>query len=405
MSGIDAPTTARPTYLAYVGQRRPVSSPLLLDPVSAELLGELPDRSFVRTLQDLHFDLLAGRTGRIVNGIGALLLLAMCLTGLVIWWPGAANWRRGFTVDFRRSWKRVNWDLHSAVGIWTWRVIAHVGGDRRVLRVSVAFRAAVNAVSPLTVVAGAVVGRQPRRTRRAHRGAQLIDEARRQRPASTSRASWCRRTTSAAFLVMFSSRQADAGGQRRADVGLSRSVHGRTCWPQPRAAGRTAGDVVMAWVAPLHVGNFGGIAVRVAWLVLGLSPPLLFVTGFIMWWTRVVRPQRARARAATRVGGISRRAACGLLAPRRRRPPDRQPHRSDGCGAISMGVAASRFPAPMVSAQTPMTPSRIELGRRPVPGRTAVRAQQKDLKRRTQRVLALRPEERQQATRGHHTNP
>ena len=56
-------------------------------------------------------------------------------------------------------------------------------------------------------------------------------------------------------------------------------------------AGQTLGDVVMDWVSPLHVGNFGGMPIRVAWLVLGLSPPLLFVTGFIMWWTRVVRPR------------------------------------------------------------------------------------------------------------------
>ena len=33
---------------------------------------------------------------------------------------------------------------------------------------------------------------------------------------------------------------------------------------------------------------------RVAWLVLGLSPPMLFVTGFIMWWTRVVRSRWMR---------------------------------------------------------------------------------------------------------------
>jgi uncharacterized iron-regulated membrane protein len=50
----------------------------------------------------------------------------------------------------------------------------------------------------------------------------------------------------------------------------------------------------MAWVSPLHVGSFGGAGVRVAWLVLGLMPPVLFVTGFTMWWTRVVRPRGAR---------------------------------------------------------------------------------------------------------------
>jgi uncharacterized iron-regulated membrane protein len=62
----------------------------------------------------------------------------------------------------------------------------------------------------------------------------------------------------------------------------------------PLKPARTAGDVVMAWVGPLHVGNFGGTGIRVAWLVLGLAPPLLFVTGFVMWWTRVVRARWIR---------------------------------------------------------------------------------------------------------------
>ena len=41
-----------------------------------------------------------------------------------------------------------------------------------------------------------------------------------------------------------------------------------------------------------------------AWLVLGLAPPLLFVTGFIMWWTRVVR-SRWLARRSTGRGDRS----------------------------------------------------------------------------------------------------
>jgi uncharacterized iron-regulated membrane protein len=36
------------------------------------------------------------------------------------------------------------------------------------------------------------------------------------------------------------------------------------------------------------------MGIRVAWLVLGLAPPLLFVTGFVMWWTRVVRARWIR---------------------------------------------------------------------------------------------------------------
>ena len=86
ISGIDAPTTARPTYLAYVTSGDQFRT-VLVDPLSGDILGELPEHSVVRTLQDLHFDLLAGPTGRIVNGIGSVCLLLLCLTGLVVWWP------------------------------------------------------------------------------------------------------------------------------------------------------------------------------------------------------------------------------------------------------------------------------------------------------------------------------
>src|SRR5207237_2698552 len=45
-------------------------------------------------LVELHGDLLGRRPGRVVNGIGGLLLAVVCFTGAVIWWPGVATWRR-----------------------------------------------------------------------------------------------------------------------------------------------------------------------------------------------------------------------------------------------------------------------------------------------------------------------
>lgn len=39
----------------------------------------------------------------------------------------------------------------------------------------------------------------------------------------------------------------------------------------------------------LHFGRFGGLAVRWSWVVLGLLPAVLFFTGFILWWRRVIK--------------------------------------------------------------------------------------------------------------------
>ena len=49
----------------------------------------------------------------------------------------------------------------------------------------------------------------------------------------------------------------------------------------------SAGDLVMKWIGPLHLGSFGGLGVKILWSALALSFPLLAVTGVIMWWRRV----------------------------------------------------------------------------------------------------------------------
>jgi uncharacterized iron-regulated membrane protein len=130
LSGVDAPTTLRPTYLAYVTSGDEFRT-VLIDPVTTAVLGALPERAAIRTLQDLHYNLLGGRTGRMINGIGAFGILVMCATGLVIWWPGGFFSRRaprraeGTSPtseasptegrQHHRQWQQ----LHRAIGAWS----------------------------------------------------------------------------------------------------------------------------------------------------------------------------------------------------------------------------------------------------------------------------------------------
>jgi uncharacterized iron-regulated membrane protein len=93
----------------------------LFDPRSGVDLGDSVPTGIrlVSKLTDLHDNLLAGATGRKVNGVGALALLALTLTGLVIWWPGAKTWRRSLTLRRGMGWKRWTWHLHSVIGFWS----------------------------------------------------------------------------------------------------------------------------------------------------------------------------------------------------------------------------------------------------------------------------------------------
>jgi uncharacterized iron-regulated membrane protein len=295
VSGVDAPTTARPTYLAYASSGTRFRT-LLLDPVTATILGELPETSFVRTLQELHFDLLGGRTGRIVNGIGAAVLTLMCLTGLVIWWPGRTNWRRSLVVDPRRNWKRITWDLHSATGFWTAALILTWAVTGFYFAFPSTFRSVINRMSSITVA------RTPQSSSRNGRDPLawrvLVDEARRHAPGQHVARVVVPSNDRAAFLVMFSPVAPTPLGADLLAIYLDQYSGAAVTEKTPGQ--RSVGDIIMAWVAPLHVGNFGGIGVRVAWLIFGLAPPLLFVTGFIMWWTRVVNAAH-RVKAVPRV--------------------------------------------------------------------------------------------------------
>jgi len=79
---------------------------------------ELSRRLSVEWLVRLHTNLLSRQIGRFLNGIGAIALTLLCLTGAIIWWPGIKNWHRSLTVNWRAHLGRVSWDLHSALGFW-----------------------------------------------------------------------------------------------------------------------------------------------------------------------------------------------------------------------------------------------------------------------------------------------
>jgi uncharacterized iron-regulated membrane protein len=53
------------------------------------------------------------------------------------------------------------------------------------------------------------------------------------------------------------------------------------------------GEALLLGLIQLHFGRFGGLSVRFLWVALGLLPTVLFATGFVLWWTRVVRGRPA----------------------------------------------------------------------------------------------------------------
>jgi uncharacterized iron-regulated membrane protein len=53
------------------------------------------------------------------------------------------------------------------------------------------------------------------------------------------------------------------------------------------------GNQTTSWLAKLHFGRIGWFT-RALWTILGLVPAILFVTGVLMWWERVLRKRFRR---------------------------------------------------------------------------------------------------------------
>ena len=213
LSGVEAPTTRRPVYLAYVTRGSEFVT-VLIDPISTRVLGELPAHAAVVALQDLHFNLMAGRTGRLVNGAGAFAILILCATGLVIWWPGRQGWRRVLAVDVSRG--RLAWRLHRAIGIWSVAVIALSAITGLAFVFPAGFRFVISRGSAVTVTRPPQSAPPTNANPDRPSWTQMIDRARAQAPGMPVARVVLPFGDRGAFLVQFADRSPTPAGLRSA---------------------------------------------------------------------------------------------------------------------------------------------------------------------------------------------
>ncbi len=230
-----------------------------------------------------------GRGGRLWNGIGASILLALTFTGLVLWWPGIRNWRRSLSLDLRRSWKRINWDLHSVVGFWTifftlmWAVTGMYFTWPKL------FTTPLKKISP--VVTASYPAAQLRRALAQPPAPDaplnveaMIAEAQRQSPQGHLEGVFYGMGERPVFTVYMA--RGILGDYSNTDFVYLDQRSGQLLYTWHRGQNQTLGDWLVWLIAPLHFGTSWGQSVKALWALLGLVLPLLTVTGMLMYWNR-----------------------------------------------------------------------------------------------------------------------
>jgi uncharacterized iron-regulated membrane protein len=93
-----------------------------VNPYTGAILGtnETSTSAFFMFMFRLHrWLLLDMEIGRPIVGVATLIFVVMIISGWIIWFPKKIkNWRQGLRIKTSANWKRVNHDLHSALGLY-----------------------------------------------------------------------------------------------------------------------------------------------------------------------------------------------------------------------------------------------------------------------------------------------
>ena len=261
---------------------------VIADPVTAALHPQ--PRTWVQWVHDFHaFLLLSPAYGEQINAIGAAILLLLCMTGILLWWQGIARWTRGLTISVRSNWRRINFDLHHAIGFWTLFIIfwwsisgVYFGFYKQVVT-------AVNRVSPVQGMhAPDLPANAPTGPHRASLQA-ILDAAQQASPHgrlfSISDPSLVG-TSSYAQMDL----RAPADFSHRDIIAIS-TVNAQVLTDWHYGANHTLGDWFLWSQHPLHFGTLWGLPIKVLWCFLGVTLAALTATGLLMYWNRYLRRQ------------------------------------------------------------------------------------------------------------------
>lgn len=272
---------------------------LAVDPYSGRTLAVLTSfPTLPGWAKDLHTDLLAGEGGKGLNGWGGLLASLLLLSGLWLWWPATRRQLRlRLTVRRRVSLRRTSHDLHNVMGFYSLAALFVV----TVTGVGLCFNKPVGRFVNAHTPHNARLRPEPVAEGSATLSIEaLMAIARKEVPGSRF----------VTVTLPTGPRRPFAAMMQRTGAGFFPYVSLRLDPHNGRVIGRDddatdpLGKKIMRQIAVLHFGIWGGLPSKILYVVLGLIPLGLYVTGVMLWWNRLCSQRRAIRRAGGRDGAI-----------------------------------------------------------------------------------------------------
>ncbi|EIC29083.1 PepSY-associated TM helix domain-containing protein [Methylomicrobium album] len=229
----------------------------------------------------LHYSLAVGSVGMTLMGFIGLALLFSMLTGLILWWPGQGKFRKALMIKSNASPERLNFDLHKTFGFYSSAVLLLLILSGVYLIFPDYGRGLISVFSP-------VIEPYPIYRSVVPTGAKIPIDL-----AQVTRITDARFPDGEYRWIGFP--KDDQGvyqvGKPAIDEINQRSPY-RRLWidqysgeiiHERERGSRTAGDIFVEWLYPLHSGEAFGFTGQFIIFISGLVPLVLYVTGVIRW--------------------------------------------------------------------------------------------------------------------------
>lgn len=254
---------------------------VFVNPYTAEVLGSRQsDRHLMGFLYKLHLSLFGGEIGETIVGICGLLLVPLGLTGLILW-PSWKNPAHGFRIRWNASVPRVNHDIHNIWGFWSNVYLIIIGFTGAVFVLAhhcPAFSALVFGPAPQASQSVVAPNQQPIAI------SKILQAADAALPGGDTTFVYFadtpeqRVTVQKKFPQDFQPPIHDSGfSSVEINPYSGKILRVDKVVPPP------TGIKIAMMLAALHFGTFGGLPSQILYVLIGLIPAILFVTGFVMW--------------------------------------------------------------------------------------------------------------------------
>jgi uncharacterized iron-regulated membrane protein len=274
LKSIDLPASPTGAMTVFLGDYT-----IAIDPYTGNIIGQPATEHYTTLLYDIHIKLLGGDWGVYLVGIVGLLATVLSITGIVLW-PGWRKLSTGFKIKWDAKTKRLNFDLHKVVGIISAVFLALAMGTGFMWNFSsltnpVVYAMTFSAQPPETKDTVSTVTADGKSIAFTE---TLLQNAIAALPTGTTRMIAFPETPDGVFNV-----RKELPDNVWVSAYLDR-YSGRVI--KVDSPHQSLGEKILQAFPLVHFGTFAGLASRLLYIFVGLSPTILLVTGFIMWQNR-----------------------------------------------------------------------------------------------------------------------